>query len=103
MKNAVEKQDARIKLMSRHVDMTEPGDSFVRGKTDYIEKINFVLLSSLCVFIFAVYPLFSRFGCEMTLFLSVCVYWAEDVQDYDEGGWFSEEENSDWITSHDAM
>ena len=61
------------------------------------------LLSSLFVFIFAVYPHFSRFGCEMTLFLSVCVYWAEDVQDYDEGGWFSEEENSDWITSHDAM
>ena len=37
MKNAVEKQDARIMLMSRHVDMTEPGDSFVRGKTEYIE------------------------------------------------------------------
>ena len=32
----------------------------------------------------------------MTLFLSVCVYWAEDVEDYDEGGWFSEEENNDW-------
>jgi hypothetical protein len=37
MKNSVEKQDARIMLMSRHVDMTEPGDSFVRGKTEYIE------------------------------------------------------------------